>query len=80
MRKSTLRVLIAGAGLGAMIIGIGDGDLVGQAHADSPPCVESAAEPCLQHTDQAATAPVPPRRYQVVCQPAGIFGAHCYRR
>ena len=81
MRTSTLlRVVIAGAGLWMMIGGVGDDDLLQQAHADNPPCVASETEPCLQHTDQAATVPPPQRHRGLVCQPAGIFGSHCYRR
>lgn len=81
MRKLAQRAVIAGAGVLAIISGIGGADLVAQAHADNPACVASLSESCPQQAD--LPQPDPPRRshVQVYCQPAGaMWGAHCFHR
>lgn len=53
--------------------------LVGQAHAGDPPCITDSTNPCPQVAGDVTASPSPPRT-QRVCQPAGMFGQHCYYR
>jgi hypothetical protein len=81
VRKTAQRAVIAGAGVLAIISGVGGTDLVAQAHADNPECVAGTTELCSQSAD--LPQPDPPRRshVQVYCQPAGaMWGAHCVHR
>jgi hypothetical protein len=78
MRNLAQRAVIAGAGLLAIISGVGGADLIGQAHADNPECVANAMDTCPRLVD--APRPDAPRAPHVWlrCQPAGPHGgAHC---
>jgi hypothetical protein len=77
-RKFVQGTAIAGGGVLAIISGVGAAGLVGQAHADDPPCVAGAADPCL--VDAPRPAPPPRRAPQMFCQPAGMAGQHCFQR
>jgi hypothetical protein len=80
IRTTAQRAVVAGAIFGAIIGGAAVAGGLGQAHADNPPCIDNPADQCAQKADQAATVPLPQRPFKLVCQPAGNFGAHCYRR
>lgn len=82
--KLAQRAAIAGIGALAIIGTVGSADLLGQARADSPPCVASPTQPCPAPVPDSANAPsqsglqAPGPR--LVCTSAGMFGQHCYRR
>ena len=77
-REFVQRVVIAGAALLGIIGGLGGAGLVGQAHADDPPCLAGAADPCLVGAPRSD--PPPQRRTQTVCRPAGMAGQHCFQQ
>src|ERR1700741_2120741 len=77
-RRLVPRAVIAGAGMLAIIIGVGGGGLRGQTPAGDPPCVASAADACLVNVPRPA--PPPRRQPQTFCQPAGMAGQHCFQR
>ena len=52
---------------------------VGRAHAGDPPCIADSTNRCPQVAGDVTNLPSPPRT-QRVCQPAGMFGQHCYYR
>jgi hypothetical protein len=71
------RAVIAGAGMLAIISGVGSADLLAQARADNPDCVANAVDSCARLVD-APKPDAPPRSHiRVTCQPAGMFGQHC---
>lgn len=74
------RAVIVGAGMLAIFGGVGGAGLVGQAHADDPPCVATATNSCPDHANLVNTNPPPKRHLQNYCQPAGVAGAHCFQR
>ncbi|MCV7399203.1 hypothetical protein H7K24_03420 [Mycobacterium fragae] len=74
------RAAIAGVGALAIIGTVGSADLLGQARADSPPCVAGPTQPCPAPVPDAANAPSQQSGPQLVCTSAGMFGQHCYRR
>lgn len=59
--------------------GVGGGELLGHAKAGDPPCVTGSTNPCPPQRGEVANSPRAPRT-QTICQPAGLFGQHCYRR
>jgi hypothetical protein len=77
MRNLARRAVIAGAGMLAIISGVGGADLLGQAHADNPPCVANATDTCPRLVDAPRPDAPPPSHIRVTCQPAGMFGQHC---
>ncbi len=79
-RRLVRQAVIAGMAALAIISGVGGAGLVGQAHADDPTCVPSATDSCPDHANLVNTNPPPQRRYQKVCQPAGMAGVHCVLR
>jgi len=79
MRKLAQRAVIAGAGMLAIISGVGGAGLLGSAHADDPPCVANAVDTCPRLAD-LPKPDSPPRHVQVFCQPAGMAGQHCFQR
>ena len=79
-RRLAQWAVIAAAGLLAIMSGVDGAGLVGQAHADDPPCVVSGPDSCPDQANLVKTNPPPPRRYQKVCQPAGMAGVHCILR
>lgn len=58
---------------------VGGAKLLGQAHADDPPCVTDSTNPCPPQRGELAISPSP-RRTQTICSPAGMAGQHCYRQ
>ena len=79
-RKLAQRVVVVGAGVAAIIGGVGGADLLEQAHADNPDCIANAVDSCPRLADlPKPDAPHPPR-VRVYCRPAGMAGQHCYQR
>lgn len=81
--KLMQRVVIAGAGMLAMVGGVGGvgaAGLVGQAHADDPTCVANGTGQCPDKANLVNTNPPPQRHLQNYCQPAGMAGTHCFQR
>lgn len=79
-RKLVQRAMVAGAGMLAIVSGVGGAGLLGQAHADNPTCVVNAVDPCPRLADAPKPdAPRPPH-VRTICQPAGMAGQHCFQR
>jgi hypothetical protein len=79
-RKLAQRAVIAGAGMLAIVNGVGGADLLAKAHADNPNCVVNAVDQCPRLADAPKPdAPRPPH-VRTFCQPAGMAGQHCFQR
>jgi hypothetical protein len=77
MRRLAKRALIAGTSALAIMSAVGGAELLGQAHADDPPCVANVTDPCAQQNRPQVD---PPHRnhIRVFCQPGGAkWGAFC---
>jgi hypothetical protein len=86
VEKFAQRAAIAAAGALVITSAVGAADLLGQAHADNPQCVTNPTVQCPPPAPESANVPNQPGqqstnqpRTHVVCQPAGMFGQHCYR-
>ena len=73
MRKLAQRGVVLGAGMLAIMTGIGGADVLGQARADGPQCLANATNPCRPPAD--------PPQLRTVCIGGGpkSGGAHCWR-
>jgi hypothetical protein len=77
MRRLAKRAVIAGTSALVIMSAVGGAELLGQAHADAPPCVANVTDPCAQQDPPQVD---PPHRdhIRVFCQPGGAkWGAFC---
>jgi hypothetical protein len=77
MRRLAKRAVIAGTSALVIMSAVGGAELLGQAHADAPPCVANVTDPRAQQ-DPPQVDPRHRNHIRVFCQPGGAkWGAFC---